>query len=160
MIYVNLALLATSLCVGLIYASDWILQLWFETNSVTIKTDSISATDQTELKDLVTDLNQLIGKVDPLLKKPVHSTADLVSIIQATPTDIKLHSLRLDYTTKALEISGTATSRDTAVAYQQALSGIAGVSNVKLPFGDLNQKEAITFSINAKYETPPTKANP
>lgn len=151
---VGIAIVATSLAVVMVFVSDWVLQRWLNNAAVAAKTDLITTEDRIELKELVNELTISVNQAQPLLVTAQQPMADLKTLLEPTPEAISLHTFTLTYDDKVLRITGTADSRDDLVSYQQLLSTLPGITNVKLPLSDLSQKESIPFTITALYETP------
>lgn len=151
---VGVGIVATSLAVAMVFASDWMLQRWLNNAAVAAKTDLITPEDRIELKSLVSQLTVSVNQAQPLLLTTQQPLTDIKTLLEPTPESISLHTFTLTYVDQLLRITGTAQSRDDLVSYQQLLTTLPGISNVKLPLSDLSQRESITFTITATYETP------
>lgn len=151
---VGICIVATSLAVVMVFASDWLLQRWLNSATVAANTDFISADERTELKELISGITMAVNQAQPLLAKQNAALTDTKAILEPTPETIQLHAVALSYTENLLRITGTAETREDLVNYQQILSTIPGITNLKSPLSDLNQREAIPFTMTATYEAP------
>ncbi len=156
-ILTGISIVATSLSVIMVFMSSWLLQRWLEGVTASQTTEIISAEDRSTLKELVADVVFSVNQAQPLLANEHHALADVQSLLQPTPNGIQLQSFDLQYASNTVIISGEAATRSDLIDYQQTITDLPGISNVKAPLNDLNQKESIPFTISATYETPSTE---
>src|SRR3990167_5911998 len=121
---VSIAVVATSISVVMLFASDWLLQRWLKDITVETKSDIISTDERSALQLIVSDIVKLVNQAEPIITQQPQPLYDVTIILGPTPTDIKLHEYQIDYTEHELSLTGTADTRDALVAYQQIVRDI------------------------------------
>lgn len=158
-ILAGISIVATSLSVIMVFVSSWVLQRWLDSVASTATTDIISTEDRVALKTLVSDLVVSVNQAQPLIANEHQTLTDIKALLDPTPATVQLQNFELNYTDHTVTISGTAATRDDLISYQQTMTAVSGMTNLKLPLSDLNQKTDIPFTITATYETPRTETN-
>lgn len=149
---VNIGIIASSISVVMILASNWGLERWLTTATALVKTDIITSEEKTVLRDLVINLNRLLDQGQPLLVATNDPVADLLAISEQTPSEISLHTISINYPEQEVLLTGTANTRDDLIAYQQTLNDLDQLNGIHLPLSDITLKEKIPFNFSASYE--------
>lgn len=152
---IGVAVVATSISVLMLFASDGLLQRWLRDITVETKSDIISTEERKNLQALVSEVVKLVNQAQPVAENQVLPLQDVVTLLGPTPDNIRLHEYSLDYVKHDLLVTGTADTREALVSYQQVVSDIPGVQTVHLPLNDITSKENISFTLQATYETAP-----
>lgn len=153
-ILTGIAIVATSLSVILVFVSSWVLQRWLDSVTASQTTEIISTEDRASLKQLVANVTTAVNQAQPLLANEHLALNDVQALLAPTPSNIQLQSFDLNYTNHVLTLNGTAATRDDLISYQQLVTSLPGITNLKAPLNDLNQKTDIAFTFTATYETP------
>lgn len=135
----------------LLLTTEWMLIRWQETTPVNDALALISAGEQQELGDLVTNLQETSTAVQKINAQFHNPLSDVATVLAETPQTIHLHSFQIDYTTGVIRLTGTADDRESIIAYQQQLSKHPAFSKLIFPLGNLEIKENIPFSVEAQY---------
>jgi len=100
----------------------------------------------------MTGYNQEVRKINQINRAVVLAgehfnsvTTELLELVNAVPTGIKLSSLNLDRPSFKLILSGTAKDRNDLLNYQEKIKEISWVEKIDTPASQLFQKENINF---------------
>lgn len=92
-------------------------------------------------------INQKISLVDNIEKNFISPRRIIETIALATPENIALNSINFYRQQAAVELTGTAKTRNDLLQFKNLLNSAAWIKNVDLPMADLVDKENNDFTI-------------
>lgn len=99
-------------------------------------------------REIVT-ANALVKKVLTASSQYAPLSPYLTYISEILPPDIKLNTVQINRTSPQLTLSGTATTRESLLSFQDKLRKASWISEVSTPVSELFQKTNINFEVRA-----------
>lgn len=98
-------------------------------------------------------INQKISSVDGIASNFISSRRVVEGLSRLIPENIALTSINFYRQQSAVEITGTAKTRNDLLQFKNTLSSAPGISNVDLPMTDLIDKENNQFTIKMNADS-------
>ena len=141
MLILTATVIAIAYSLSLVVLNEFLIGL--AQNTVAINTDH-------------SEFNRDLIKTNFLIKRIRSASADyapfsplIVSLAQITPPDIKYNFISFDRAKRQMLISGTASTREVLIKYQETLRAAPWLTNITTPTSELFQKTNINFEIKA-----------
>jgi Tfp pilus assembly protein PilN len=132
-------------CAGIaLLGGQWVLQNHF--NEIT--GHIVSVTNKYAEKNLeIKKINVTLTRTEKIQKNYTLWTEKIVEITEQIPEGIVFTNLNFNSEASAINMSGTANTRDDLLNLKNNLEAITWLKNVQIPPDQLTQKENIQFSI-------------
>jgi len=102
-----------------------------------------------EVVSKINSLNAKINVIDKIQNNFKKWSDFLLALTNATPVNISYELIRIQFDSAALELRGTAKSRDDLIKLKNNLNNLKLIKDINLPLKDLLPKENNQFTITA-----------
>ena len=129
--------------------SEVLLQNYY--SAIAQNTINISSKYTSKSREIA-DINKLIKRVNTAQQKYYKITPTIMDMASSEPEGITLNSLNISYSKKTVALSGTASTREAFLNFQEILNNNPLFVHVESPVSDLTKKENISFNISANLK--------